>query len=839
MTLGATAGDPRSNVGDRRMRVDLSPSVIDLQPGDVAEVLVEVTNTSDTIRMFQVDVLGLDPADVTVSSPILQLFPDERGSTSVLVMLPPSHPAGRHRVGVQVSEPGVTALADLVAEFDLLAPTVPSLAVTADPSSSTAGSSTTFIATLINTGNTTIEAGVSVTDAEQLVTAEFSPPHVTLPPGGRGAIQIDVKGPRPWFGMPLVRTVEVTAHSPATLPKLPHEPDAKAMTAVAFVQRPRFSRRAVSIAGLLLAVTMFALVINASFASVADLSRANEALLKQSLGADQPLAARPLPGSIGGRITSTTGGGIDGATVEIYEEATSPIVPVASTVTDAEGAYRFGSLSVGIYRVRVVAAGFGEVWYPAAGAITDAFAIELGAGSSADTVDVALTGQPATVIGRVFGEDVTGAIVTVQIPGGTIAGSDVAAAPTIVASAELDATGLFELGNLPSPSVYQLVVAKAGFATESLTVDLGPGETMRNIEILLRRGDGRIVGTVVDANGTPIPGVDVIASDGLTSISTRTLSGDAAGTFEIRDLTTPATFTLSAEPVGYEPQSVTVTLAAGQRIDDLRLVLNASTGSLAGLVRDAGGDPLGGIVVRAVGSEGEVFTRTLSVGSVGTWYLGGLPVPAAYTVTFEGPGLQTQALSVDLPAGAGADRRGLDVTLTPAVASVAGDVIEVGGDPIGGVQVVLSSSTLTKRTLTADRPEGRFRFDGLPPGSYTLSFSRVGSSPQTLLVDLVAGQDLALDTVELEAQARITGVVTRAGIESADVGVQAYKLSDYPSVAALTVVTRADGTFELIGIDAPETYVIEFRVPAGGPVAGSRTVFLPAGRTVDLGEVGL
>ena len=135
MTLGATAGDPRSNVGDRRMRVDLSPSVIDLQPGDVAEVLVEVTNTSDTIRMFQVDVLGLDPAYVTVSSPILQLFPDERGSTSVLVMLPPSHPAGRHRVGVQVSEPGVTALADLVAEFDLLAPTVPSLAVTADPSS--------------------------------------------------------------------------------------------------------------------------------------------------------------------------------------------------------------------------------------------------------------------------------------------------------------------------------------------------------------------------------------------------------------------------------------------------------------------------------------------------------------------------------------------------------------------------------------------------------------------------------------------------------------------------------------------------------------------------------
>jgi hypothetical protein len=333
--------------------------------------------------------------------------------------------------------------------------------------------------------------------------------------------------------------------------------------------------------------------------------------------------------------------------------------------------------------------------------------------------------------------------------------------------------------------------------------------------------------------------VDVVASDGLASVSTRTLSGDAAGTFEIRDLTTPATFTLSAEPAGYEPQSITVNLGLGQRIDDLRMVLNASTGSIAGLVTDAAGNPLGGVVVRAVGSEGEVFTRTLSIGSVGTWYLGGLPVPAAYTVTFEGDGLQTQAVSVDLPAGAGADLRGLDVTLTPSTASVLGEVIETGGDPIGGVAITLASSSLTKQTLTADVPAGRFRFDALPPGSYTLSFSRVGSSPQTILVDLTAGQTLSLATVELEAQARFVGVVERAGVPAADVGVQAYKLSEYPSIASATVISRADGSVEIVGIDAPETYVIEFRVPAGGPVAGSQTVFLPAGRTIDIGTVPL
>ena len=93
--------------------------------------------------------------------------------------------------------------------------------------------------------------------------------------------------------------------------------------------------------------------------------------------------------------------------------------------------------------------------------------------------------------------------------------------------------------------------------------------------------------------------------------------------------------------------------------------------------------------------------------------------------------------------------------------------------------------------------------------------------------------------MELEAQARFIGKVQRAGVDAADVGIQAYKLSEYPSVASATVISKSDGSFEIVGIDAPETYVIEFRVPAGGPVAGSQTVFLPAGRTVDIGTVPL
>ena len=834
-----SSGAPRSNVGDDRLRLDIAPARVELNVGEQAEITVEVTNTSDTIRMFQVDVLGVDRSDVIITAPVLQLFPEERGSSVLYVSLPASYSAGPHRLGVRISEPGVTSVPDVVGEFDVVAPAMPALEVTADPSTSTGGSSTTFIATLFNTGNTTIEAGVTVTDAERVVTAEVSPEVVSLPPGARGTVQLDVSGPRPWFGMPVIRTVEITAHTPPEMPRLPDEPDASSFTAVAFAQRPRLSRRAVSIAGLLIAVTVFALVINASFASVADLSKANEALLKQSLGADEVAGERADPGSIGGSVSATTGGGIDGATVEIYEDSTSAVVPVASTVTDADGVYSFGSLPAGVYRVRFTAAGFGELWYPDGGSIADAFPIDLGTGSTTDAVDIELTGQVGAVAGRVIGEDPTGAIVAVEIPSDTIEGSDEAGVATVVAAVEIDATGTFELGQLPTPSVYQLVVAKDGYATETLRLDLSAGESVRGLEVLLRRGDGRITGTVVDATGTPVPGVDLSASDGITTFTTRTLSGASAGTFEFRDLTTPVTLTLAAEPEGYSPQSVTLTLADGQQINDLRIVLAASTGSLAGTVTGADGSQLGGVTVRAVGGEADASTRTLSIGDVGAWRLDGLPVPGDYTVTFSGEGLQTQAVAVSLPAGAGADRSGVDVTLSPSLASMSGSVVEIGGSEIGGVAVDLASSSVTRSTITADVPAGQFRFDNLPPGSYTLSFSRVGSSPQTLLVDVTAGQAATIGRVEIEAQARITGVVKRAGVPTADVGVQAYRLADYPSTAAATTLTAPDGSFTIIGIDAPETYVIEFRVPAGGPVAESRTVFLPAGQTLDMDVVEL
>jgi hypothetical protein len=227
-----------------------------------------------------------------------------------------------------------------------------------------------------------------------------------------------------------------------------------------------------------------------------------------------------------------------------------------------------------------------------------------------------------------------------------------------------------------------------------------------------------------------------------------------------------------------------------------------------------------------IGADLQRVTETLSVGDVGSWLVHALPVPGTYTVTFQGSGFTTTALSVDLAPGPEATREDVDAVLIAATGSVRGIVADTQGNPIGGVEITLEGSDVERRTISSDEPPGAYVFDALPPGAYTLTYRRAGSTPQTLLVDLAAGQRLELDDVQLEQQARITGVVTRDGVGESGVGVVVHRLNDYPGGVVTSTTTGPGGVFEIIGLEAPETYVVDFQVPAGGQVATSREVFL-------------
>lgn len=824
----------RVGSGDGRVRADVTSGEVRVAPGEPVTVDVEVTNVTDVIRAYRIDVLGLDTRWASAEAIDLELFPGERRSTTLTFDLPEQYPAGRRRIGIEVSEPGEPDGSVVVVDVDVIVEPRDGLSFGVEPSSMTVGPEGTFVVTPVNSGNTTLELELTAADPERKVQVTFDPPRPRLLPGERGVVRATARGPRPWFGMPLVRVLEFRVKGGT----------AEAFTAAAFIQTPRLSRRAVTLAGLVVVATLFAFVIFLSFSSVADLSAQQEALLKQSLGEDQPVGVRIEPSSIEGRVVSTTGGGIDGVSVELYTAA-NPAVPAKSTVTDVQGSYRFGSLLPDTYFVRFRVAGFGESWFRRGASIADATAIDLVAGQELVDVDVALGGQPGAIVGRVIGEEVEGALVVAQIPGSSIEGSDLAPVAARLASAEVDATGEYRLEQLPTPAAYEVVVTKAGFAPQVRLISLEPGEERTDLEILLRRGGGVIAGKVVDLAGTAIPGATVVVSDGQTQVTTRTLSeSEVLGTFDVRELPTPGTYSLEVAAPGFFTETQTLTLAQDQRITDRTVVLTAAQGSITGRVVDGSSRPLGGISVKVLGPGVEVTTQTVSIpvgfdaaaadedtlddtglypASAGTWRIDGLPVPGAYTVVFEAPGALTQAVSVDLTPGAGALRTGIGAVLNPSTGSITGRVF-VDGTPTDtpisaedGVVVTLRSTGLTRELRPVDTPvarKGEFRFDNVPPAAYTLTVTRPGSTPQTFLVNTTeaAGFSSALGNIVLDVPAAITG---RVRPFASFIGLRRYAIEVYtPEAIGVPVVPRTttdlEGNFSVAGMFAPARYVLRF-----------------------------
>jgi hypothetical protein len=827
-------GMGRVGAGDGRVRADVTSGEIRVAPGEPVEVEVEVTNVTEVIRAYRVDVLGLDARWATVDAVDLELFPGERRTTTLTVDLPDTYPAGRRRIAVEVSEPGEPDGSVVVVDVDVVVEPRDGLSFGVEPASMTVGPEGTFVVTPVNTGNTTLDLEMVAADPERKVAVTFEPAQPRLLPGERGVVRATARGPRPWFGMPLVRVLEFRVKGGS----------AEAFTAAAFIQTPRLSRRAVTLAGLVVVATLFAFVIFLSFSSVADLSAQQEALLKQSLGEDQPVGVRIEPSSIAGRATSTTGGGIDGVSVELYTSANA-VVPAKSTVTDIQGTYRFGSLLPDTYFVRFRVAGFGESWFRRGTSIADATAIELVAGQELVDVDIALGGQPGAIVGRVIGEEVEGALVVAQIPGSSIEGSDLAPVAARLASMVVDASGEYRLEPLPTPAAYEVVVTRAGFAPQVRLVSLGPGEERTDLEVLLRRGGGVIAGTVVDLGGTAIAGANVVVSDGQTRSTTRTLSEpELLGTFDVRELPTPGTYSLEVAAEGFFTETQTVTLAQDQQVTDLEVVLTAAQGSITGRVVNGSGRPLGGIEVAVLGPGSRVTTQTVSIpvgfdpsiapagtldatglypAVAGTWRIDGLPLPGAYTVVFDAPGVLAQSISVNLTPGAGALRSGVDAVLNPATGSVSGRVF-VAGTPANtaisaedGVRVTLRSTALTRELRPVDLPvarKGEFRFDNVPPAAYTLTVTRPGSTPQTFLVNTSARADFTADlgSIVLDRRAAISGTIRPF---QGFVGLRRYAVDVFtPEAIGVPVVPRTttdlDGSFTITGMFAPARYVLRF-----------------------------
>ncbi|MFN0030034.1 MAG: carboxypeptidase regulatory-like domain-containing protein [Acidimicrobiales bacterium] len=833
------------------MRVELQPAELSATPGQPVVFSIEVLNTAPVIEAYAVRMLGLDPTWVRLELPDavgLSLFPGARGVVTAIITLPEGFPAGTHRFSVQVY-----AVADErdyhLTQLHVHVGANERLEARLEPAVLTTSRRARFGVVIANTGNVQTVARPDLSEQTEDLSLRFEPSQATVEPGEHATLTIWARGRRPWFGTPAVHQLSFALQGA----------DGRYPINGTMLQRPRISRGVVALFGLLVAVTTFGLVLSSGFGDVVEASKVDEDVLVAAMddGVEEAtMAAMPtmLAGTVSVAAPGT--GAVAGATVELFsvEDRASARYQAASA---DDGAFGLSAVAPGRYKMRTLAAGYHEVWFPDAVTFDAAAEIEVVLQQQTQGLDVALRGRAGGVIGKLLVSGAAGTEIRLLGAADPVAPGDApqprlrrpaaqqgpgpgavqSAALAEVAATVALADGTFRFENVPSPADYQLEIRKAGFATEVRPLRLDAGQILTGLEIPLRRGAGAIAGTVSSAAGL-LGGVTVSLSDGTLTFHTTTLTAGAVGAFRFDELVTPATYTMQFSRAGLRSEIRTVALEPGQQLSDLAIILTPGTVDVAGVVRDAGGVPLGGVLVRAVAGATMLEARSASSGTVGAFLLAGLPAPGSYTVTFERVGYVGASVHLELappvePAATGAAPPvpPLEVALNPATANVRGTVTS-GGVGLGGVQITLTDGTITRTITSADAPAGVFRLDGIPPGTYQAMIGRLGSTERTETVTLTAGQDRTLD-VALSAGITISGQVVYPGfVAAAGAEVRLYLASAYPGTAVRRAIVDSDGLYSFVGLPSPQTLVLEFAAAPGAVVAGSATRTVLAGQSL-------
>lgn len=421
-----------------------------------------------------------------------------------------------------------------------------------------------------------------------------------------------------------------------------------------------------------------------------------------SVGAEVPLAVRLEDGClIEGSVLDADQKPVEHATVELWCKRRG--APILRTTTTKDGRYRIERLPAGAARLRVVA--------PIEGA--DERMVELHASQPA-TVAVRLAGSTVLegVVQDPLGQPLAGALIETIWP----------------ARRELaDLAGRFRVSGLAPGDV----VLRASWPgrrpfeqrftvrlRETAFVECGllPEHTLQVTVLSPEK--------VAEAN-VPVVAIPLTADGSPDDQGARIATSGADGIARFGGLAAPARFVLlsaggSGAPVKSQPFSLdgsaaTTAVALTQR----------AAGSIEGVVRGEGGEPLPHALVRVHGSLDPWFERLVEntvrpvlTSASGFYRIGGLP-PGTYRVTASRPGRAPAAVSELVLAERGA-LSAIDLALG-AAADLEGVVTDADGKPVAGAEVSLAgdSGAQLATTLLADGA-GRFRFTPEPQDGVVL-----------------------------------------------------------------------------------------------------------------------
>jgi protocatechuate 3,4-dioxygenase beta subunit len=281
---------------------------------------------------------------------------------------------------------------------------------------------------------------------------------------------------------------------------------------------------------------------------------------------------------------------------------------------------------------------------------------------------------------------------------------------------QTDEAGAFVAPHLP-PHV-MLHIQAAGFLTSDLEQDMAGTPCAGQTEISLVKLGGRISGRVLDGRRFPIAGVRVKAEppEGRVRWATQGTVSGADGTFRLSAPSKGEVRLVAGHP---DWVSASIVAEVGEGVE---IVLSRGV-IVRGKVTDEVGEPLAAsIVLRADGRE-----VASAVAAPDGAFTAGRVAPGSYQLRASAAGFADQTILLGIeepPEGSAEQTRSVELTLRRGV-TLEGRVVDRFDDPVAGAALEARhrSGEGESRAGRSDA-DGRFRFDGLEPGTWQVEATR-------------------------------------------------------------------------------------------------------------------
>ncbi|KGX88751.1 hypothetical protein N781_09540 [Pontibacillus halophilus JSM 076056 = DSM 19796] len=511
------------------------------------------------------------------------------------------------------------------------------------------------------------------------------------------------------------------------------------------------------------------------------------------------LTLDPLPATVSGTITSSGGAPIANALVKIVNDAG---VTLGSAFTNELGGYTLPNIPAGSFTLVAGADGFAS----------SSVGVTTAQGQDLSGVNVQLSAATGGISGQVSnlvtGDPLVGVTITVRDP----------STQTIIATTTTDVFGDYLLTSIP-PGSQTVSAFLEGFARQQLGASVVAGETT-SADFILDPNPGEVQGILVDGNGNPLMLSNMfveVYNERKEFITTITVNGD--GTYKVPGLI-PGTYFLTASAPGYSSSTVSAVVNSNTVTAVTHtLQLNPATLNVV-VLDDETGQPQAGASVIVEHTNGIPIDQGITDqnGLIRFTDLAG----GEYFITATKDGFGTTSQGLFLGNG---DTRSITLRLPTEVGILQGFVTDgTSGNPIldATVQVFDENGVLVLEGVTDEN--GRYRFEGLAPGEYTVITSAGNFSPESAGAFIIAGETSTLSFALTPNAGRIEGTVTDATtgdpVQGATIIIRE---GSETGPIIFTTITDENGFYQSGGL-AENVYVLVTRDPNYGSETGVVTV---------------